>query len=365
MIQQIPQEKLMDYWTYYTKHKLKNMLALFLTRKKVKGFIDDMENPKIIMFLIDWACYITGNSKADNISDFLVKIPEKMIIFVPNDEWEIVLKNQWKNFGYSQRTEFSAESLSLTHIRKFLNSLPEKFQVKKVDIETAKQILAQNLFNHWVREINSSGGPEKFVQEGIGYCIKEGAKIVCLVSGAKGSIPLTNSLELDISTLPEYRGRGFATILSAKLIEHCLEKDFEPHWDTGNPSSFKLAKKLGYSNPEPYKCYYWRKESWNILELKSTFDPQFKNGLENINRLKTEIDILKERRQVDDVSNSLLSSVTKAQGIFEEIFLTINRLLETEIVKDSDIPQFKEYVKSILRQLDTLECLKTKVLKMK
>ena len=99
MIQQIPQEKLMDYWPFFTEHKLRNILVLCLTRKKVKGFIDDMENPEIIMFLIDWACYITGNSKAENIAEFLAKIPEKKIIFVPTDEWEIVLKNQWKNFG--------------------------------------------------------------------------------------------------------------------------------------------------------------------------------------------------------------------------------------------------------------------------
>lgn len=249
----------MDYWPYFKEHKFRNPLAQCLTRAIMKGFVDDLDNPDVIMFLCQqWACFLAGNSISENIKEFLVKIPEKALIFVPSEEWEVVLNTQWTYFGYSLRTELSAKNLSLQSIRRLLNPLPEGFQVKKVDVEIAKQILDQNLSEHWVGAIKFWGGPEEFVKEGGGFCIQEGEKTVSMVMGYKASLPITQSLEIDISTLPEYRGKGFATIESAKLIEHCLEKGIEPHWDATNPISVKLAQKLGYTDPEPYRCYYWQ-----------------------------------------------------------------------------------------------------------
>ncbi len=107
--------------------------------------------------------------------------------------------------------------------------------------------------------LNNFGGPEKFVEEGVGFCIQEGEKLISLVMGFKASVPITCNIELYIVTHPDYRRREFATGLSAKMIEYCLEKKIEPHWDVTNPDSVKLALKLGFSDPEPYKCYHWRK----------------------------------------------------------------------------------------------------------
>ncbi|MHA2203300.1 MAG: hypothetical protein ACW991_06390, partial [Candidatus Hodarchaeales archaeon] len=117
MIQQIPQKQLMDYWPYFKEHKLKNILAQCLARSIVEGFVDDLENPDVLMFLCQqWACYLTGNSKAESLKEFLTKIPEKAFIYVPSQEWELSLKSQWTLFGYFPRTELSAQNLSLQSI---------------------------------------------------------------------------------------------------------------------------------------------------------------------------------------------------------------------------------------------------------
>ena len=89
MIQQIPQQQLMDFWPYFKNHKFRNPLAQNLTWAKVRGFADNLENPELIMLLCQqWACYLAGNSKAENLKEFLVKIPEKAFIYVPSQEWE-------------------------------------------------------------------------------------------------------------------------------------------------------------------------------------------------------------------------------------------------------------------------------------
>jgi hypothetical protein len=53
----------------------------------------------------------------------------------------------------------------------------------------------------------------------------------------------------------------FARVLGAKMIEYCLEREIESHWDAANPDSVKLALKLGFTDPESYKSYYWRKNT--------------------------------------------------------------------------------------------------------
>ncbi|MFX0122546.1 MAG: GNAT family N-acetyltransferase [Candidatus Hodarchaeota archaeon] len=363
MIQQIPQKQLMDFWKYFENHKFRNVLAQSLTRSDVTGYVDNFENPAVVMFLCQqWACYLAGKSKAENLKDFLAKIPEKAFIYVPSQEWEVSLKPQWTYFGYFPRTELSAKSLSSQSIKKLLSSLPEGFQLKKVDVEVAQQILNQNFSTHWVNVINYLGGSEKFVEEGVGFCIQEGEKIASVVMGYKASIPITRSVEMDITTHPDYRGKGFATLVSAKLIEFLLKEGIEPHWDAANPVSVKLAQKLGFTDPEPYKCYYWRKIPWTISELKKSFDHQFERGLENISIFKSEISTVIIKKMDEKGKNYLLSRLNKTRWIFEEILLNISRFLETKIVEDSDILQFKEYSEKIKSQLHTLEKFKQKVM---
>ncbi|MFX1283570.1 MAG: GNAT family N-acetyltransferase [Promethearchaeota archaeon] len=360
MIQQIPQNQLMDFWPYFKKHKLRNPLAQSLVWGKVEGFVDKLENPDVILFLCEqWACYLAGNSKAENLTELLMKIPEKAVIHAPSQEWEKCLKTQWTYFGYLPRTELSAKKISLQSIRRLLSSSPEGFQLNMVDVEVAKQILCQKFSDHFVGLINYFGSPEKLVEEGIGFClIHESEKIASLVMGFKASLPITQSVELDIATHPDYRGRGFATLVSAKLIEYLLKKGIEPHWDAANPLSVGLAQKLGFTDPDPYRCYYWRKKPWTISELRESFNPQFERGLENINLLKSEI----ENKQVKKSKSYLISLLKKTRGTFEETLNTINRFLETEIVVESDIPQFNAYVEKIEQRLDSLELIENEII---
>ena len=51
--------------------------------------MDNLKNPDVVMFMCQQeACFLAGNSKAENLKEFLVKIPEKAFIYVPSQEWE-------------------------------------------------------------------------------------------------------------------------------------------------------------------------------------------------------------------------------------------------------------------------------------
>ena len=67
-----------------------------------------------------------------------------------------------------------------------------------------------------------------------------------------------NHSEIDILTLEEYRGNGFASICASKFTENLFNKNMSPLWDAflENRASCRLAESLGYSKiSKPYDFY--------------------------------------------------------------------------------------------------------------
>ncbi len=110
-------------------------------------------------------------------------------------------------------------------------------------------------------ETNGSVVPNKFwnnasdfALHGVGFALMVEDQAVAV---AFSSFMHDEMLELGMETKSDYRRRGFASIISAKLVEYCLERGLEPVWACrqGNHGSYNLAVKLGF---EPVAClpYY-------------------------------------------------------------------------------------------------------------
>jgi hypothetical protein len=86
---------------------------------------------------------------------------------------------------------------------------------------------------------------EDFNKSGIGFCLFYDGT---LAATSFSSFLAPGKLELGIETVPEFRSRGFAEIICATLIDHCLEHNLEPLWACRleNTGSYVLAKKLGF-----------------------------------------------------------------------------------------------------------------------
>ena len=127
-----------------------------------------------------------------------------------------------------------------------------------VDIEKFEFIpIDKTLFDH----IKGSVVPNKFWDCANDFCTYGvGLSLVYenqLVAVAFSSFMHDQKLELGMETRQEYRKNGFATIVCAKLMSDCLEKNLEPIWSCrlGNHGSFNLALKLGFE-PTSYLPYY-------------------------------------------------------------------------------------------------------------
>jgi len=87
--------------------------------------------------------------------------------------------------------------------------------------------------------------PSDFCNRGIGFSLLIGEKPV---STAYSAYIHHRQLELGIETVDAYRGKGYALLTCAALIDYCLENDYEPVWSCRmeNTGSYLLAQKLGF-----------------------------------------------------------------------------------------------------------------------
>ncbi len=255
MVFQIPPEKLLDHLDLFKGIKyLRNILVNISFNKTGYVITDNEKDPTLILCSPTpeaWIWFLGGEITSEDKGDMLSKIPEKKGILVPTNleqEWLAVFKQQWKHVGYFTRTALSVKALKIENVQKLIEPLDKGYNLVEVH-EKEMNFIAEN-WTGWDRM-------DKYQ----GYCIKEGKKVVSIAIGSLNPLKITNSIEIAIQTAPEYRGRGFGSIVGAKLVEYCLLHNIEPHWDAANEISVLLAGKLGYTDPEPYMCYYWWKNN--------------------------------------------------------------------------------------------------------
>lgn len=254
MVEQIPEEKIADYYSFFAEIKFaRSMIDTMKIRPIGTLWVDNTSNPTILLY--SHFQILAGNPDSPNIDEILAKIHEKQVIIIPNKRWLPKMEEFWTKKGGKldsiSRTRMDPSNLKLDHIRVLINQLPHGYSLDEIDIETAQVIDTEH--GNYLSVF--FGGPENFVDEGAGFCVKEGKT---LASFASAFVPFRENLEFQVITQPQYRRKGLASVVSAKLIEYCLKRGITACWDAANEPSIGLAKKLGFGNPERWLAYMWR-----------------------------------------------------------------------------------------------------------
>lgn len=103
-----------------------------------------------------------------------------------------------------------------------------------------------------------------FCEHGLGVCLMKNSEVVSVCYCACVADRLA---EVDIVTLPDYRGDGLATLVAQQFIKECVSRGWTPTWDCfeSNVGSVKLAERLGFIKLRTYPLY-----SFNVpLKLNS------------------------------------------------------------------------------------------------
>ncbi|MFX1515715.1 MAG: GNAT family N-acetyltransferase, partial [Promethearchaeota archaeon] len=255
MVINIPNSSFESIHHVFDSHQhLRNVIEAIPKLTTGKLWINQDDNPLTALFTLPGINFLAGIPDPQNIDDLLTKIPPKENIFIPfpSVEWTRVLKSFFgKKLGSFNRFALSASSLKLEKIRTHKKNLPDGFCLLEVDATILNEI--KDSIGFYIHLF--FGEPEFFMVSGRGFCIKHDNTVISIASSL---VPFTTSLEIQVDTIdsPKYRRKGYATRVAVEIIENCLENNIEPHWDADSKISRDFAVKLGYSNPQPYPCYY-------------------------------------------------------------------------------------------------------------
>ncbi len=217
------------------------------------AWVDNIENPIVAQIVIGIFVFYAGDPNAIATEELLLNLPEYTLIIVNTDEWKKRIETFYKgHIEKFQRYAFKKDSkdLDCQHIRGFLKTLPEGYELKRLDASLAKESSFNELSEDFISQFNSM---DDFINRGVGFSISYSNQIVC--GGTSYSI-YDNGIEIEIATHPLHRKKGLATIVASELILYCLERGTYPSWDAANIESVKLAEKLGYVLEGAYDTYY-------------------------------------------------------------------------------------------------------------
>lgn len=100
------------------------------------------------------------------------------------------------------------------------------------------------------------GSKEKALASSFGACLLVEGEVV---SEAFGGPPIQGVIEAGVSTHPDHRRKGYATLTSALLLQLCESAGYETYWNVNaeNTPSVALAKRLGYRTERAYTLFAW------------------------------------------------------------------------------------------------------------
>lgn len=93
-----------------------------------------------------------------------------------------------------------------------------------------------------------------FLRTGFGFCAHDGDSIVCWCTAEYVS---EGRCGIGIETVPQWRGRGVATLTAGAFVESCARRGITPHWDawSDNAPSLAVAEKVGFRKVETYPVF--------------------------------------------------------------------------------------------------------------
>lgn len=241
-----------------------SLFARSVVEKHVDGkvFVDNIQNPRVFYVLHPYGMAllygdVSSTFFKSELKEFLIKnetrsvgrwiqvfpldigeIIDELIINMDDSENTTLIKLERINFKFN-----------LERYRTFRRELElEKYFFCEID----KSIF--NDFNGGVVPKKFWNNAKEFISKGSGFSLIVDDHPVSI---AFSSFVHEDMLELGMETKPNYRKKGYASIVCARLINYCIENGLEPIWacSSTNYASYELAKKLGFE-PVQHLPYY-------------------------------------------------------------------------------------------------------------
>lgn len=220
-----------------------------------KGWVDCKSNPAIGLVIVADFCYILGNLKgpedANDIKELLSKAKGK-IIKAKDLNWIAVLEEHFpdslKRFNRYAIKRNSA-GFHKDILNNYISRVESLYSITRIDEKLYYKVLDDPFMADCCCFFRSL---EDFLENGRGYVVIHNDEII---AGASSYSYCKGYIDITIGTKNEYRQKGLAKAVAAKLILECLENNIYPVWDSVDMRSVALAEKLGYTFDKEYEVY--------------------------------------------------------------------------------------------------------------
>jgi hypothetical protein len=252
MLRKCPQFRLPELLEVFKDYPyLRIMVKNILRSKSGNAFVDKIKKPELALIDFKVLAFIGGSHDHPLVNELLKLIPENKLLVFPNEEWIDLVKEKLVLTAYA-RTSFSSEKLTIEKMDELLvQELPKGYTLEKINLRTL------NAFNTKLAPaiMPFYRTPREFVRRGLGFCIKEGDFVVSFAASAMPILDDEFEIQVVTDPNPNYRRKGFATKVCAKLIKESLVKGITPHWDADNEVMVRLGLKLGFVKPQNYTAF--------------------------------------------------------------------------------------------------------------
>jgi len=146
------------------------------------------------------------------------------------------------------RLEFYDLDPSSQVLVKFRYELKKGFTLRTIDRELLERC-------EWRDDMEFfAGSLENFLQNDLGICLMRDNEIIVEAYASALGAPYA---EIGAITHEPYRGKGYAALTVAYLVESLAQLGYQCYWscDIDNPASARVARKLGFGIEKPYEIW--------------------------------------------------------------------------------------------------------------
>ncbi|OGN94014.1 MAG: hypothetical protein A2Y88_14870 [Chloroflexi bacterium RBG_13_48_10] len=227
--------------------------ATFSGRQVGQALVDDLQQPSQCVIrteaVLTYASqHVSQDFLAEAIDNFLQAGPIRLIRSQDDPPAPVGCR-------IHPRLEFYDVDPNSTVLADWRSSLPNGYELRLIDRALLKRCLWRDDMAFYC------GSLENFLRNGLGMCLMHGEQITVETYASALGSPYA---EIGAITHEPFRGRDFATIAVAYLIEALEQRGYRAYWscDIDNPASAKVARKLGFKVERRYEILEYKPDAF-------------------------------------------------------------------------------------------------------
>jgi RimJ/RimL family protein N-acetyltransferase len=223
--------------------------AVLNGRHKGQALVDDRHEPSQCVLRTNAVLtYFSSQTEQSFLNEAVARVRKRGPVWIVWPDGNALQPPAAEGMQIISRLEFLDYDPESAVLAEWRRRLPAGFSICPIDRSLLKRC-------EWREEMEFyCGSLDNFLANGLGLCLTQGDEIIV---EAYASAFGQEKAEIGAITHERYRGRGFAAVACAYLMEACTRRGYRAYWscDADNLASLRVARKLGFRHVRAYKIF--------------------------------------------------------------------------------------------------------------